>query len=138
MIHEVNNYVVAGMGANSYYGYTAANGSIRQVAALTSSGGSNYVEMDLFDNTASTVSTVLVFVGLCQRALGGRGAGSDAMLMQYQTQLQGLAAADPTHVSIGDTSAFGYFQANPSQLQDGVHPTNAGLPRWRNIGLPRL
>jgi hypothetical protein len=46
--------------------------------------------------------------------------------MQYQTQLQALAGADPTHVFIGDTAAFGYFQANPSQLQDGVHPTNAG------------
>ena len=57
-IHEVNNYVVAGFGANSYYGYTAANGSIRQVAGLTASGGSNYVEMDLFDNTATTVSAV--------------------------------------------------------------------------------
>jgi hypothetical protein len=74
-IHEVNNYVVAGMGANPYYGYTPANGSIRQVAGLTSSGGSNYVEMDLFDNTASTFHRLL-FVGLCQRALGGRGAGT--------------------------------------------------------------
>ena len=57
---------------------------------------------------------------------GGFGSGSDALLMQYQTQLQTLAAADPTHVFIGDTAAFGYFQANPSQLADGVHPTNAG------------
>jgi lysophospholipase L1-like esterase len=57
---------------------------------------------------------------------GGFGSGSDALLMQYQTQLQALAAADPTHVFIGDTAAFTYFQANPSQLQDGVHPTNAG------------
>jgi hypothetical protein len=55
---DPNNVVVAGLGANSYYGYTATGGTIRQTGGLTSNQGSNYVEMDLFDNTASTASLV--------------------------------------------------------------------------------
>jgi len=55
---DTNNYVVAGLGANSYYGYSITNGAIRQVAGLTSNPGKNYVEMDLCDNTAAAASAI--------------------------------------------------------------------------------
>jgi hypothetical protein len=55
---DANNYVVAGLGANSYYGYNLTNGAIRQIGGLTSNPGNNYVEMDLCDNTAITATSV--------------------------------------------------------------------------------
>ena len=55
---DTNNYVVAGLGANSYYGYNLTNGTVRQVAGLTGNPGNNYVEMDLCDNTATTATSV--------------------------------------------------------------------------------
>ena len=55
---DPNNYVVAGLGANSYNGYTANAGTIRQLSGLTANSGNNYVEMALCDNTAPTASLV--------------------------------------------------------------------------------
>jgi len=55
---EANDYLVAGMGANSYYGYNSTNGAVRQAGGLTQNPGKNYVEMDLFDNTAATATSV--------------------------------------------------------------------------------
>jgi len=55
---DANNYVVAGIGANSYYGFSNPTGTIRQSGILTNNAGNNYVEMDLFDNTAATPSSV--------------------------------------------------------------------------------
>jgi hypothetical protein len=55
---EANDYIVAGLGANSYSGYNITNGVSRQPAGLTSNAGNNYVEMDLCDNKAATASSV--------------------------------------------------------------------------------
>jgi len=55
---DANNYLVAGLGANSYYGYNLTNGAVRQAAGLTQNPGKNYVEMDLCDNTAITAASV--------------------------------------------------------------------------------
>lgn len=55
---DPNNYVVAGLGANSYYGYTAVAGTIEQLAGLTPNSGNNYVETALCDNTAATATSV--------------------------------------------------------------------------------
>ena len=55
---EANDYVVAGLGANSYSGYNITNGISRQSAGLTSNSSNNYVEMDLCDNKAATASSV--------------------------------------------------------------------------------
>ena len=57
-IQDANNYVVSGLGTNSYYGYNLTNGAIWQVGGLTSNPGKNYVEMDLCDNTAATATPV--------------------------------------------------------------------------------
>jgi len=53
-------------------------------------------------------------------------APAEALLVQYQSVEQALVAADPTHVFMGDTTAYTWFQANQSYLLDGIHPTNAG------------
>ncbi len=55
---DANNYVVAGLGANSYYGYTSTAGTIEQIGGLTSNPGSNYVETVLCDNTATSAKSV--------------------------------------------------------------------------------
>ncbi len=55
---DANNYVVAGLGGNIYYGYNPTSGAIRQTGGLTTNPGNNYVEMDLFDNTAATATLV--------------------------------------------------------------------------------
>jgi lysophospholipase L1-like esterase len=51
---------------------------------------------------------------------------ADPALLTYQTAMKNVAAADPTHVLIGDTTAYGWFQANPTYQSDGVHPSSAG------------
>jgi len=55
---EANDYIVAGLGANSYNGYFATNGTIRQAGGLTQNAGSNYVEVALCDNTAATATSI--------------------------------------------------------------------------------
>ena len=62
---NANNYVVAGLGANSYYTYYPSNGTIRQAGGLTGNPGNDYVEMFLCDNTASSASPVV-----CSAAAG--------------------------------------------------------------------
>jgi hypothetical protein len=56
--NETRDWVVAGLGANSYYGYVTSNGVVRQVGGLASGSGGNYVEMNLCDNTAAAVAAV--------------------------------------------------------------------------------
>lgn len=67
---------------------------------------------------------------------------SDPALLTYQAAMRAVAArdpnhvpvaeprtypcVDPSHVLIGDTTAYGWFEANPSYQSDGVHPTSAG------------
>jgi hypothetical protein len=55
---EANDYIVVGLGANSYSGYNVTNGISRQAAGLTSNSSNNYVEMDLCDNKAAMASSV--------------------------------------------------------------------------------
>lgn len=50
---------------------------------------------------------------------------ANALLLQYEADLQIIAAAD-SHVHVGDTTAWTFFQANQSLLSDGLHPDNAG------------
>jgi len=51
---------------------------------------------------------------------------SNALLVQYQSALVALAAADPSHVFMGDTTAYSFFQTFTGLLSDGVHPTTSG------------
>jgi hypothetical protein len=55
---EANDYIVAGLGTNSYSGYNITNGVSRQSAGLTSNSSNNYVEMDLCDNKAPAAGSV--------------------------------------------------------------------------------
>jgi lysophospholipase L1-like esterase len=59
---------------------------------------------------------------------------ANACLVSYRASLNAIAASDPTHVFIGDTQAYGYFQANPTgNYYDGVHPSNAGYAILANF-----
>jgi lysophospholipase L1-like esterase len=60
---------------------------------------------------------------------------ADPYLLQYQTVIGSLAAADPTHVLVGDTTAYTYYQSNPSCEGDGLHPiaTGCGYPYLASI-----
>ncbi len=55
---DTNDYVVAGLGANSYNSYNMTSGTIRQAGGLTTNPGSNYVEIDLCDNTAAAATSI--------------------------------------------------------------------------------
>src|ERR1019366_10514117 len=47
--HDPNDFIVAGLGANSYYGYLMTNGTMRQKSGVTGNSGNNYVEIVLCD-----------------------------------------------------------------------------------------
>jgi lysophospholipase L1-like esterase len=49
---------------------------------------------------------------------------SNPFLVLYQGAITNLVAGDPTHVFLGDTQAYAFFQANPSDQTDGIHPNN--------------
>jgi lysophospholipase L1-like esterase len=54
-------------------------------------------------------------------------AASNALIVQYQDALRDLAAVDPTHVFLGDQTAYGYYRLHPELYQpDGVHLSVAG------------
>jgi hypothetical protein len=55
---DPNDYLVAGLGANSYYGYTVISGAARQLAGLTGNPGPNYTEMALCDQPAALPAAV--------------------------------------------------------------------------------
>jgi lysophospholipase L1-like esterase len=74
------------------------------------------------------------YIDYTVNAGNGWDSTSDPRLLQYQTAIKNLVAADPTHVFLGDTQAYSWFQANPTQLADGVHPT--GAPS--NVGYTKL
>jgi hypothetical protein len=74
---EANDYVVAGLGANTYFGYMITNGTLRQAGGLTSNSGNNYVEMDLCDNTAASAAPVT-----CSAAMGSSAWAAPALQLR--------------------------------------------------------
>jgi len=76
-VPEAKDYVVAGLGANSYYGYIASNGTLRQAGGLTQSSGRNLVEMDLCDNTAATATSVT-----CSSVSGSAAWAAPALVLR--------------------------------------------------------
>jgi hypothetical protein len=74
---EANDYIVAGLGANSYYGYFATNGTIRHAGGLTQNSGTNYVEMDLCDNTAVTATSLT-----CSSVSGSSAWAAPALVLR--------------------------------------------------------
>ena len=73
---DTNNYVVAGLGMNSFYGYFVTNGTAQQAAGMTANPGNDYVEMDLCDNTSRYGNFRHVFLRLRPRRLGGSCTGA--------------------------------------------------------------
>jgi hypothetical protein len=62
---DKNDYIVAGLGANSYNAQTVTNGKIRQIGGVTETPGTDFVEMDLCDNTVALMTSVT-----CSSAFG--------------------------------------------------------------------
>jgi hypothetical protein len=117
---DANNYVVAGIGANSYYGYSNPTGTIRQAGVLTGNPGNDYVEMDLFDNTAATASGVTNGVVTAPApwtavALELRSAGTTTGLMPV---ISAVAASGITGSSA--TITWTTNQASSSQVEYGT------------------
>jgi hypothetical protein len=78
---EANDYVVAGLGANSYYGYLATNGVIRQSGGLAQGSGNNYVETVLCDNTAASATSVT-----CSSVSGPAAWAANALALRTVSQ----------------------------------------------------
>ena len=53
---------------------------------------------------------------------------ANALLVTYQVALSNLAAVDPTHVYLGDQTAYAAFNTNAATYYqaDGIHPSDAG------------
>ena len=141
---DSNNYVAAGIGANSYYGYSNPSGTIRQSGGITTNAGVNYVEMDLFDNTAATPSLVAsgvitasapwAGVALELRSVAGSGTGpvisavtSSGITSTSATITWVTDQASTSQVAYGATTSYGSFSANTLTLATAHSVTLAGL-----------
>jgi hypothetical protein len=78
-IPEAKDYIVAGLGANSFNGYNIAAGTFRQAGGLTQNQTNNYVEMVLCDNTAATSTTVA-----CTSVSGSAPWAAPALVLRTQ------------------------------------------------------
>jgi hypothetical protein len=75
-IPEANDFVVAGLGANSYNGYAPEAGTLRQAGGLAGTS-TQFVEMDLCDNTATSAGTVT-----CSAAFGSSPWAAPALVLR--------------------------------------------------------
>lgn len=57
---------------------------------------------------------------------------ANARLILYQEAMRAVAAANPTHVFIGATATYSWFQNHLTALGDGIHPNLAG---YQQLGI---
>ena len=142
---DANNYVAAGIGANSYYGYSNPTGSLRQSGVITSNSGSNYVEMALFDKAGATASPVTngvitspapwaalalelrsVNVGIASvpviSAVNSSGITGTSATITWTTD-----QASSSQVEYGTTTAYGSLSANSAAQVTSHSVTLSGL-----------
>jgi hypothetical protein len=55
---DPNNYVVAAIGANSYYRFSNPTGTVRRTPGLANNSGEDYVEMQLLDSNSPVPANV--------------------------------------------------------------------------------
>ncbi len=141
---DPNNYVIAGIGANSYYGYSKPVGTLEQSGGITSNTGANYVEIGLLDNMATTPSVVTTgvstapapwaAVALELRSVSPPAAGPVISAVN-SSGVTGTSATitwitdrpSTSQVSYGTTASYGSSSVNNSTLAT-VHSVNlAGL-----------
>jgi hypothetical protein len=138
---DANDYIAAGLGANSYNGYSAVSGTLRQVGGLTANSGSNYVEMSLCDNTVATVSTVA-----CAAALGSASWAAPALELRAVATVPVISTVassgitstsavvtwttdqpSSSQVKYGSTTSYGTVSALSSSLVTSHSVTLNGL-----------
>ena len=143
---EANDFVVAGVGANSYFGYTNAVGTIRQAGAITSNAGPDYVEMSLLDNTAATASAITCSVNTgsapwANAALELRPIGAAPVISAVSSIGVSSTSATITwttdqpsssEVEFGATTGYGSFSALSSSLVTAHSVTLSGLTPGTN------
>jgi alpha-L-arabinofuranosidase len=141
---DPNDYVVAGLGANSYYGYYATAGAIWQQSGLTSNPGSNYVETALCDNTAATATTVsctsvsspVAWAAVALELRPGATVSQPPVITKVTASSITTTSATITwttdqaassQVQYGTTTGYGTLSANSSSLVTSHSVNLAGL-----------
>ena len=138
---DPNNYVVAAIGANSFYGYSKPFGTIQQSGGITSNTGVNYVEMGLLDNAAATPSAVTsrvstapapwAAVALELRSVNPATAAGPVISAVASSGIAGTSATitwitdqpSSSQVAYGTTTGYGSLSANNPALAT-VHSVN--------------
>ncbi len=138
---DPNNYVVGGLGANSWNSYAPNSGTLRQTGGPTNSG----IEMALCDNTAATAGPVpcsvnfgtspWAAVALELRSVGASPASLPAVNSVASTVVTATGAtiawatdqASSTQVAYGTTAAYGSLSVLNSSLVTSHVVTLAGL-----------
>ena len=64
------------------------------------------------------------WIDISQAYAAAWGAGADPLLQTYR--LVNAALANGNNILLGDTASYAFFQSNPTQLADGIHPNVAG------------
>jgi hypothetical protein len=142
---DPNNYVVAGIGANSFYGYSNPFGTIEQSGGITGNPGSNFVEMSLLDNTAATASAVSngvitspapwAAVALELRSVGSAAPAapvisavtSNGITVTSATITWNTDQPSSSQVTYGTTTGYGSSSANISTLTTAHSVNLTGL-----------
>lgn len=64
------------------------------------------------------------WIDITQSYASAWGTGANPLLQQYRTA--NAAIANGSTILLGDTASYAFFQSNPTQLFDGVHPNDTG------------
>ena len=142
---DPGDYVVAGIGANSFYGYTTISGSSRQLGGVTSNAGNDYAEIALCDSTATSPSLVS-----CSSVSGPAAWAAPAVELRSTGAAPALApiistvSADSV-TTTGDTITWTTNQPSSSQVEFGastaygsVSALNASLVTSHSVTLAGL
>jgi hypothetical protein len=142
---DPNNYVAAGIGANSFYGYSKPVGTIEQSGGITGNTGVNYVEVGLLDSTAATPSTVTsgvstapapwAAVALELRSVSPAAAAGPVISAVTSSGIAGTSATitwitdhpSTSQVAYGTTTSYGALSANNSTLATAHSVNLTGL-----------
>src|SRR5215471_3401598 len=116
----------------SFDGAGGCAGGVVYTDGTNDANGTSTVPATFNTNVTGTVNALLthgyskVILNYSPYLNNGNTA-ANALLLQYETELAKIAAANPSQVKLGDQQAYIFFQNNTSQFQaDGIHPNNTG------------
>jgi lysophospholipase L1-like esterase len=84
-----------------------------------------------YENIISQLKAIGVGKIILNQQPSSSGEAQPDLISQYREVIHELV--DGETVFLGDTDAFDYFAANPSELDDGVHPTDVGYVSIGNL-----